>query len=446
MAQIKKTEVLVIGAGLAGLTAASELQERGIDVVVVEAGDRVGGRVTSTTSKLESHLDLGGQWIGHGHHRMTTLAEKAKGTVYKTFTRGLPRIIHCGRNIPPYSPSILLAVVYLVFIDLMSRIYVPRSCNTFTVGEAISKWVPTEIARQLLRLLATISSTAELQIYSVYALAQSIPLSGGLSTMLGTHGGAQDSLMAESMGSIVDKLVQEIGPSRIHINTPVTSIHHDDNTGVTARTASSQQYIASRIIVTIPPPMLRNVTFEPPLPVERQALQRNTRMGVVYKAIAVFERPFWRDSVGGEFLVLDDPVSGFFDSSPPNGPGHLCLLVGGTPARELDSLDAESRRTRVLGPLVPFMGREVLQPLEWHEKAWHLDEFCGGGYLAFPISSTSEGLLPMPHKPIGRIHWAGTETAQEHPGYMEGAVQTGERAALEVFEASQHMRRHQGSS
>lgn len=77
----------------------------------------------------------------------------------------------------------------------------------------------------------------------------------------------------------------------------------------------------------------------------------------------------------------------------------------------------------------------MLQPVDWHEKAWHLDEYCGGGYLAYTIVGTSDGLLPMPHKPINNLHWAGTETAQEHPGYLEGAVQSGERAAYEVARA-----------
>ena len=155
-------------------------------------------------------------------------------------------------------------------------------------------------------------------------------------------------------------------------------------------------------------------------------------MGVVYKAIAVFEQPFWREGLGGEFLVLDDPACGVFDSSSPGGPGHLCFLVAGTPARQLDTLDSSVRRDLLLSRLIPLLGHRVSQPVDWHEKAWHLDEFCGGGYLAYGIVGTSNGLLPMPHKPIKNLYWAGTETAQEHPGYLEGAVQSGERAAYEV--------------
>ncbi|KAH8432437.1 flavin monoamine oxidase family protein [Aspergillus melleus] len=426
-----RAQVIIIGAGLSGLTAAAELNRQGIDVNVLEASSDIGGRVNSATTKLGSHLDLGGQWIGHGHDRITALVEKARGTTYQTFSCGLPMLVREGRTVSLFSSSALLATIYLVILELASRIYVPQGWIELSVDKAIATFVPLEIARQLLRLLVTVSSTAELSMFSTYSFAKSIALSGGLSTMLRTQGGAQDSLVVESMGITTSMLANEL-PRKVLTDMPVTSVSQNDSDGVTVRTASGEQFHARKAIITIPPPMLRGITFDPPLPPERIALQENTRMGVVYKAIAVFEEPFWREGLGGEFLVLDDPACGVFDSSSPGGPGHLCFLVAGTPARQLDTLDSNVRREMLLSRLAPHLGRRVLQPVEWHEKAWHLDEFCGGGYLAYGIVGTSDGLLPMPHDPINDLHWAGTETAQEHPGYLEGAVQSGERAAHEV--------------
>jgi len=155
-------------------------------------------------------------------------------------------------------------------------------------------------------------------------------------------------------------------------------------------------------------------------------------MGSVYKAIAVYPRPFWRDRASGELLVLGTPGGGVFDTSAPGGPGHLCVLVGGAEARELDGLDGASRRAAVLGPLVPHLGSEVLAPASWHEKAWHLDEHAGGGYTALPNPGTTEGFFPVACEPTGDIHWAGSETASEHAGYVEGAIESGERVAREV--------------
>ncbi|KAK3177375.1 hypothetical protein K4F52_009844 [Lecanicillium sp. MT-2017a] len=431
MAPISRAEVIVIGAGMSGLTAASALNRQGVDVIVLEASSRVGGRVNPEVTKAGSHIDLGGQWIGHGHHRLEDLIKKAGGTPYKTYTRGLPVIVRSYRTISLLSPSVIVAILYLLLLELVSRIYVPRSWITVTVDRAIAKAVPLEGARQILRLICDISSTTEISMYSMYSLAKTIPLSGGLMTMLGTEGGAQDALVVESMGIATSMLSRQLS-ERILTDMPVTQVFQNGTGEVTVHTRSGWQFQAKKVIITVPPPMQRNIAFNPPLPAERQALQINTRMGVVYKAIAVFEKPFWRDGLGGEFLVLDRPAFGVFDSSSPGGPGHLCFLVAGTHARDLDILGSVPRRELLLSRLVPHLGRRVLEPLEWHEKLWHVDEYCGGGYLAFPVAGTTEGTLPMPHTAIGNLHWAGTETAQEHPGYIEGAIQSGERVADEV--------------
>ena len=103
MTRDNHAQVIVIGAGLSGLTAASELTRQGIEVIVLEASSNVGGRVNSATTKLGSHLDLGGQWIGHGHHRITALVDKARGTIYQTFSRGLPTVVREGRTVSLFS-------------------------------------------------------------------------------------------------------------------------------------------------------------------------------------------------------------------------------------------------------------------------------------------------------------------------------------------------------
>ncbi len=123
-----------------------------------------------------------------------------------------------------------------------------------------------------------------------------------------------------------------------------------------------------------------------------------------------------------------------FDTSPPEGPGHLCVLVGGPEARQLDRLDVAGRRDAVLRVLAGHIGPEVLEPVGWHEKSWQLDENVGGGYFAAPLPGSAEGWLPIPSEPVNDIHWAGTESAHGHPGYLDGAIESGLRAADEALE------------
>lgn len=175
----RRAQVIVIGAGLSGLTAASELHRQGIDVIVLERSSKVGGRVNSLTTSLGSQLDLGGQWIGYGHHRITALVNKASGTIFPTFSRGLPTIARDGRTMSLFSPSVVLAMIQLIILELVSRVYVPQSWIMVTVDKAIEILVPLEVARQLLALLVAVSSTAELGMFSIYSFAKAIPQSGG---------------------------------------------------------------------------------------------------------------------------------------------------------------------------------------------------------------------------------------------------------------------------
>ena len=278
MTRDNRAQVIVIGAGLSGLTAASELTRQGIEVIVLEASSNVGGRVNSATTKLGSHLDLGGQWIGHGHHRITALVDKARGTIYQTFSRGLPTVVREGRTVSLFSPSVLLAALYLALLELASRVYVPLRWITLSVDEAIATFVPLEIAGQLLLLLVAVSSTTELSMFSVYSFAKSIALSGGLLTMLQTQGGAQDSLVVESMGIVTSMLANELA-GIFFTDMPITSVSQSHGDEVSVRTASGDQFHARKVIITVPPPLLKSTTFDPPMPPERIALQEKYPYG-----------------------------------------------------------------------------------------------------------------------------------------------------------------------
>lgn len=424
-------DVLVIGAGMSGLIAARDLHRAGLDVLVLEAADRLGGRAMSETTTPGSRVDLGGQWLGHDHYRLTALAAELGATPFTMHTSALPGIVDGPRRLPIASPAMLTAFAALAGVGGLSLRGAPRRFQDITVDRLLRR-VPNATARKLLRLIAEISWTADPGQISLRTMTEMIRIQGGLQTMLATEGGAQDRLLVEGIGTLIDRLAADLG-TRVRTGHRVTAITGDAD-GVTVQT-SSGPLRAAKVIVTVAPSMPEPITFEPPLPADRAALQHDTFMGSVYKAIAIYERPFWRERRGGEFLVLDDPGSAVFDTSPPGGPGHLCVLVGGQAAHALDDLDVDERRRVILGPLVPHIGPEVLDPVDWHDRSWHLDGFVGGGYLALPKPGTGTVAMPVPHTPIGHLHWAGTETASEHPGYLEGAIESGERAAGEVVAA-----------
>ncbi|MGI5171257.1 flavin monoamine oxidase family protein [Spirillospora sp. CA-253888] len=424
------TTVAVVGAGMSGLIAARALHRRGIDVLVLESADRPGGRMMAETSSLGSRLDLGGQWVGHGHHRFTALAAELGTTLFPMRTPKLPVVTDGRRRIPAWSPAMLTTGAVLLAWEARSRLGAPRRWESQTV-EGWLRRVPGRTARRLLDVLVAVSTTADLDRYTMRAFAEMVRYQGGLTPMLSTRGGAQDALIAEGAGTLPERLAAELGP-RVLTGRRVTAIRQDGD-GVTLRTGAGPVR-AAKAIVSVPPPMSARIAYDPPLPASRAELEQSTYMGSVYKAIAVYERPFWREG-HAEFMLLGKPGGAVFDTSPPDGPGHLCVLVAGPEAREIDGLDAAARREAVLGPLVREIGPAVLRPVDWREKSWHLDEHVGGGYAALPEPGTTGGHPPMLSEPVGDVHWAGTETAREHAGYIEGAIESGERAAREVIES-----------
>ncbi|MGW4636148.1 flavin monoamine oxidase family protein [Nocardia sp. NPDC004415] len=424
-------QVVVVGAGMAGLVAARALHRRGVDVVVLEAASRPGGRVLAETTVLGSRVDLGGQWIGHGHHRFAALAADLGTTVYPMRTPKVPAVLDGTTPVATVGPTAVTATAVLAVWEIASRLGVPGSWKSQTVREWLER-VPGRRTRRLLEVATAVATTADLDRLSIHGMLEMVRFQGGLRGMLTTSGGAQDSLIVEGAGTLAERLAAELG-DRVVLDSPVTALRRDAS-GVKVESASGTCR-AARVIVTVPPPTAARIEHHPALPDTRIRLQDYTFMGSVYKAIAVYDRPFWRERAEAELMTLTEPGIAFFDTSSPGGPGHLCVLIGGADAHSLDDLTPEDRRARILGTVAGRLGPEILTPRGWYEKSWHRDPDAGGGYTVLPEPGHTDGHFPLPAAPSGTVHWAGAETASEHAGYIEGAIESGDRVAREVLAA-----------
>jgi len=424
---VDQVDVAVVGAGLSGLIAARAMRRAGLDVLVLEAADRCGGRALGETTELGSRVDLGGQWIGHDHLRLAALVDELGATRYPMHTGSMPTVVDGARRVRLLAPSIGVAGGALALLTILRK---ARPGRRWTAS--IADWlahVPGR-ARRLLEVAAAVSWTADPRRVSVATMMSLIRSQGGLVHMLSTKGGAQDSLVVESVGSLIDRLAADLGAA-VRTGSRVLEIERDDN-GALVRTARGDVQ-ARKVVITVRPPTATRIAHQPQLPAPRAELERSTFLGTVYKAIAVYPEPFWRP-ISAELVLLDRPGCATFDTSPPGGPGHLCLLIGGPEAEAFDRLDTDTRRTLLLTRIATHLGPAMLEPVGWHEKAWHLDEDAGGGYVALPEFGAREPAVPMAAEPVGCLHWAGAETAQDHPGYLDGAIEAGERAAREVVD------------
>ena len=191
------------------------------------------------------------------------------------------------------------------------------------------------------------------------------------------------------------------------------------------------------MIVAVPPPLAGRIRYEPLLPQQRDQLTQRSPMGTLIKAEVFYDKPFWRaKGLTGQALSDEGPIAATFDITPPDGnPGVLMGFIGGDRARAFQAAPAAARKAAVLKELAQLFGDEALSPKDYLEFSWVTEEWTRGCPVSVLGPGTLLGFGEALRKPVGRIHWAGTETSTYWNGYMDGAVRSGERAAAEALAA-----------
>ena len=442
-------DVVVIGAGLAGLSAASELEAGGIDVRLVEARDRVGGRTLnhSVGDAPEDVVELGGQWVGPTQHEVLRVAREVGLKTYPTHTDGenileddRGRISRYRGTIPRVNPIVMAdyGQAALRLDRLAKKVSTEAPWTTPKAerldSETFATWIRRNLRSRLGRetLVAAcrgVFSVEPSEISLLHVLFY-IRSAGGWDPLLDTEGGAQQDRIVGGSQAISIRLAERLG-DRVELERPVQDIRHDaegvDVDGLRAR----------RVVVAVPPALAGRISYDAPLPAARDQLTQRMPMGAVMKCMAIYDEPFWRErGLSGLAASLPGPVQVIFDNTPPNGrPGVLLGFLEGADARKLGAEPPEVRREVVVANFARLFGDRAKAPVDYAERDWSADPWSRGCYAGVmpPGAWTQYGRALR--APIGRIHWAGTETATRWMGYFDGAIQSGARAAREVVAA-----------
>jgi monoamine oxidase len=258
----------------------------------------------------------------------------------------------------------------------------------------------------------------------------------GLNNLLSTKGGYQQDQLVHGAQSMANRIAADLGPS-LCLETPARAITQDDH-GVRVDADRDVSVRAQHVVVAIPPSLAAQLHYDPVLPTDKAQLLDRLPTGSVLKTLGVYDHAFWRDDgMAGETVGADSPIEMTLDGSPPSGrPGIIMGFAFGPLARHLGTLDEEERRRTVLAEYARRFGPRASSPVDYFDHEWANEQWSRGGMMSHWAPGVISQFGPALRKPVGRIHWAGTETATVSHGTIDGAVRSGERAALEVVETS----------
>jgi len=446
-----EADVVVVGAGLAGLTAARGLVAQGASVVVLEARDRVGGRLLNHDIGGGQVVEVGGQWVGPTQTRALALSDELGLTTFPTYDEG-ENVIEWRGAPKRYRGPIPRIGAHVLADTLRAQRRLEKLARTVPVeapwltpdartldSQTFDTWLRantlTAGARTLMELATEAVWAQEPRDVSLLHVLFYVQSAGGFDDLIGTEGGAQERRWVGGSQRLALEMAAALG-DRVRLSSPVRTIRHGE-AGVRVTTRSGTTAHGRRVIVALPPVLTARIDYDPILPGQRDQLTQRMPQGTVWKCMAIYDEPFWRaDGLTGQATSDVGPVRTTFDNSPPGGsPGVLLAFLEGDHARRASTISADERRRMVVGCLTRIFGPRAARPDGYVERCWAEEEFTRGCYGCAMTTGAWTSYGPALRAPIGRIHWAGAETATRWSGYMDGAIRSGDDAAAAVLAA-----------
>jgi monoamine oxidase len=490
-----ESDYCIVGAGYAGMTAAYRLQQAGHSVTLIEAGPRYGGRIWSEKLSDGTPFDIGGQWVSdtEAQPHVRQLMQELGVEVYRQFDVGKTVFVgadgkthqydsHDPNPISALPPISILAKADLgaavLSLERMSEIvnldapwddikfpFVPtigpkttRDADQMTIQTWMDLNVSTDEVKMLLG--ATFSGIFGLNPGAVSLLHWLFVLKSFRSKLFNLAGsGPGQAEQYRIQGGALEigrRIAAKLGSS-IYLNAPVRQITQDANGVVVS--ADTVSVRARQVVVATNAAMANFIRFDPILPPDRAQLQQRMPQGSLWKIWVVYDEAFWRKrGLVGESISIDpdDFIPNARDGGLEEGqnqPGLMIAFLAGDKARQFNHMSRAERKAQVLKELSHRFGPDAMQLstrihfpavqpqnpevdsyFEWN---WSMDEWTRGDFAGTPGPGvlTGFGFGPAIREPVGRIHWAGVDTATYPYQGFSGAIQSGERAAKELLAA-----------
>ena len=454
----RRVDVAVVGAGFAGLTAARDLKRAGKSVVVLEARKRVGGRVLNKDIGGGEVTERGGTFTGPTQDALMEMARQMRVNTIPQYNTGENVYYADGMRstysdtgptgTAPPDPLILpdLATVVTRLDEMSKEVPVDAPWQAAKAAEydrqTFETWIEANSVSPRFRALVPTATRpifgAEPRELSLLFVLFYIAASGNAQNPgtfernFNTRDGAQMFRFEGGSQLICKRMANGLG-RRVLLRSPVSRIVQGRRR---VRVESRRLTVsAKRVIVAVPPTLAARIEYRPDLPSQRDQLMQRLTQGTLIKVAAVYDRAFWRDQgLTGSVVSTSGPVNVTYDDSPPDGtPGVLFGFVGGDEARKFADLTRPQRHAAVVRNFAEYFGPEALNARRYIETDWPAARWSRGGPTAIAAPGVITGPGSSIRQPVGRIHWAGTETSTFWNGYMDGAIRSGHRVASEVL-------------
>ena len=442
-------DCVIVGAGFAGLTATTQLVRRGERVVLLEARDRVGGRVASRTLSGGEVVDLGGQWLSPSHDRILEMVEAAGLTTVPAspgrltvVNHGVIRAVESSDTSADHGSPFSIADLGQGLMRL--RRLAERTENDEAWAQANAAWLDQSVERWITSNLRTPAGRRDihaamravfetpLQKTTLRQALEKVREGIDMENLIAANGEIGQVRVPGGLGQICDRMAGELG-ERLRYHQVVTAIRQQDDV-VTVVTEDGQEYQAASAIVALPPWLAKDIEFTPALEAWRGETVQKTSPGNVIRCYLVYDRPWWRDEgLSGQMSADEGPVRVTFDiTDDPSGRGILTGFFEGGEASMLTKFSRSMRKRVFRDAMVSIFGERAAKPVEYVDCDWGSEPFTKGSHGAHFAPGVWSVTGQKLGQPFGRVYFTGAEYASKFNGYMEGAVRRGAETAAVV--------------
>ncbi|WP_037082785.1 flavin monoamine oxidase family protein [Neorhizobium vignae] len=417
-------DAIVVGAGFTGLSAALELVGAGLDVLLLEARDRVGGKVESETLSDGTRVDTGGQFFCRDMSRLMALIVENGKTPVMTHYDG--EMIY-RPAVPPQQGFARWQGVDALRDRMIATDPDDPKLARLTVADWVARQddVPPDVSKSFLRLIKGLWCRAPEEIAFTWLASNDRRITNTYSEM--------EMFLPGTLHALADQLAARLG-DRLRLGTAVTGIEYS-NVGATV-IAGAERFSANRVILALPPVMIRRLPFSPALPDRLQKALSAWAPGLSIKLQVSYDKPFWREQGLSGAVMWHEPQGLYACDASHDDYAGLIVFVGGPEAQQWHGLPRGELIAFIREQLTAAFGPEGGNPRDIHVRDWVDDPWSGGAYSDVIIDLDARYAEEIIDDGISPVHFASSELSPSYPGYVEGAIVAGRLAAARVIAAT----------